>query len=62
MHTCCVEPSQNITLTGDDIFLPPIPGDVTITYDVLQAYSSNYRAMVVNLSFTIVMSLKRICW
>ncbi|KAG0577580.1 hypothetical protein KC19_5G166100 [Ceratodon purpureus] len=46
MHTCCVEPSQNITLTSDDIFLPPIPGDITITYDVLQAYTSNYRAMV----------------
>ena len=61
LHTCCVEPSQNITLTGDDIFLPPIPGEITITYDVLQAYTSNYRAMVIGFSFTMVACLKRIC-
>lgn len=46
LYTCCQEPSDNITLTGDDIFLPPIYGDITITYDVMQAYSSNYKAMV----------------
>ena len=42
MHTCCVEPSQNIALTG-------------------QAYSINYRAMVIGFSFTMMACLKRIC-
>lgn len=50
LHTCCAEPSDNITLTGDDIFLPPIYGDITITYDVLQTYASNYKAMVILLT------------
>jgi len=52
MHTCCAEPSDNITLTGDDTFLPPIYGDITITYDVTLAYSSNYKAMVIVLPFS----------
>ena len=46
MHTCCLEPNSNITLTGDNIFLPSETGNITITYDVSQAYTTNYQALV----------------
>lgn len=46
LHTCCVEPNSTITLTSDDTPLPPIAGDILVTYDVRQAYASNYRALV----------------
>lgn len=47
LHTCCVEPNSTITLTSDDTPLPPIAGDILVTYDVRQAYASNYRALVI---------------
>lgn len=46
MHTCCLEPNNNITLTNDDSFHIPEYGDFTITYDVLSTYATNYQAQV----------------
>lgn len=46
MHSCCLEPNNTITLTSDETFHTPVYGDFTITYDVLAAYTSNYRAKV----------------
>lgn len=46
MHTCCSEPNRNVTLTDEEMYLPPEKGNFTITYDVTQAYPGSYLALV----------------
>ncbi|KAG0576258.1 hypothetical protein KC19_5G067300 [Ceratodon purpureus] len=46
MHTCCSEPPSNVTLTDEEFFLPSERGNFTITYDVQQAYTGSYLALV----------------
>lgn len=46
MHTCCVEPNRNVTLTDEELLLPSETGNFTITYDVTQAYPGSYVAKV----------------
>ena len=58
MHACCLEPNKNITLTGDNIFLPSETGNITITYDVTQAYGSSYQAQV-RLASSYIVSLRK---
>lgn len=53
LRTCCVESNNNISLTSADSFLPSEKGNITITYDVTDAYSSYYLAKV-SLHFTIL--------
>jgi len=46
MHTCCAEKNTNISINGDDDYLPSETGNLTITYDITQAYEGNYWALV----------------
>jgi hypothetical protein len=46
MHTCCAEQNTNISINGDDDYLPSETGNLTITYDITQAYEGNYWAQV----------------
>jgi hypothetical protein len=51
LYTCCKEKNRNITLTdAGDNYLPPEAGNITILYDIVQAYEQNYMAMVSNSS------------
>jgi hypothetical protein len=51
MHTCCLEQNSNITVNSDNEYLPSETGNLTITYDVTQAYEGNYWALVCVPSF-----------
>ncbi|KAI4311101.1 hypothetical protein MLD38_036026 [Melastoma candidum] len=47
MRVCCArDPNFKSNLTVDDGFLPRQNGDLTIMYDVIQTYDSNYWAQV----------------
>ncbi|EPS57283.1 hypothetical protein M569_17536, partial [Genlisea aurea] len=47
MEVCCTRnPNFNSTLTSGDGFLPRQTGDLTIMYDVIRTYESNYWAQV----------------
>lgn len=46
MHTCCAEKNTNISINGDNDYLPSETGNLTITYDITQAYEGNYWALV----------------
>lgn len=45
MHVCCTEDSRSNFTTGEDL-QPLQNGDVTIMYDVIRSYETNYRAQV----------------
>ncbi|GLU08434.1 hypothetical protein SLE2022_253470 [Rubroshorea leprosula] len=47
MQVCCpINPNFKSNLTGADEFLPRQSGDLTIMYDVIRTYDSNYWAQV----------------
>ncbi|GLT45744.1 hypothetical protein SLA2020_195530 [Shorea laevis] len=47
MQVCCTKnPNYKSNLTGADEFLPRQSGDLTIMYDVIRTYESNYWAQV----------------
>lgn len=60
MHSCCLEPNRNVTLTDEEFLLPSEKGNFTITYDVTQAYPGSYMAMVSDLLLTSLSSRMRI--
>ncbi|KAI4320778.1 hypothetical protein MLD38_034223 [Melastoma candidum] len=46
MYTCCVKDKKFKAKPTKNMFLPRQYGDLSITYDVLQAYQNNYLAQV----------------
>lgn len=47
MHVCCTkDPNFKINTTTDEGFLPRQTGDLTIMYDVIRTYETNYWAQV----------------
>ena len=56
MHTCCLEQNHNITLSSEEEELPSEAGNITITYDVTQAYQNNYMALVMLRSNTVMIT------
>lgn len=62
MHTCCLEQNHNITLSDGEEQLPSEIGNITITYDVTQAYQNNYMALVMLLTNTVMITIKNLLW
>lgn len=60
MHTCCLEQNHNITLSDGEEQLPSEIGNITITYDVTQAYQNNYMALVMLLTNTVMITIKNL--
>lgn len=49
MYLCCVKDPKIKKKTNTTRFLPRQKADLTIAYDVLQAYGNNYMAQVIEL-------------